>query len=152
MKKIYSVIILCNLALFSFAQTKDETISYLNNVLQLHTNNSVYHSIMKMPDNTLSIDAKISFGNYFSTQRQIFDPKKALYISSTTNSVGVTTIIISFSPGSVKILVHDNISEYADKIIMESLIDVSTTDVEKIKKAFKHLIKLFGGQIKDDPF
>jgi len=153
--KIFLTILLIGLSIKNvYAQTKEETVAYISNLLTVHNNGSMYYSVEQSIGNTLSVNLKVYLGGTNNkTFHYVFEPKDALYLNSTTNSQGVTTMVASFRPKTVRVLDPDGkFMETSDKIDMYGLVDMSLVEIEKFKKAFKHLIKLFGGQIREDPF
>lgn len=139
----------------SSGQTKAETINYLNSLLKLHNNGTVYRSFSELNATSLIANATIYLPGSTdgSTLRYKFNPQDAQYISSLSKSNGMTTFVMTFKNNSVKLL--DDQGETVEEmsiISMESLIDMNKLEIEKFIKGYKHLIKLGGGTIKDDPF
>lgn len=152
-KKSIITLLIC-VPLFCFSQTKEETLSYLNSKLTAHNNGSMYHSFQSLFGTFLSADLKIYLdGTNSSTLNFTFDARDALYITSSTSNNNVTNFVMSFKPNSVKLLgANGKVIEASGEITMASIIGMTKTDVDKFIKAYKHLISLYGGKVKDDPF
>jgi len=153
-RKSLFVLFLTVITFVGFSQTKEETVAYVNNILTLHNNGSMFHSLRLLPNMDVSADLKIFLqGTNSSTLSFVFSPKDALYINTNIKSNGVGTIVISFKGKSVRIMGDDGKPfQFDDNITMEGLVSMSSTEMEKVKKAIIHLVALLGGEIKKDPF
>lgn len=137
-----------------WSQTKEETISYLNSILNLKTSGVEYYSFSDQGDGFLTVNSKAYFTSGPLTLYFKFNPKDALYIDSSNNSKGETDILISFKQNKVMLLydINGEIIKELSNINIAPLLNMLKNDTDKFIKAYKHLIKLYGGTIKEDPF
>lgn len=155
MNKTIWFIFLLFISTLSFAQTKSETISYLNNILQLHQTQYISHSFTQLGNTFLIANKLVTIPGYGpKVLKYKFNPKDALYISTMTEENGRTRFSYSFIPNSLKLIYTDygETKEEMTTLQMESLTHLTKTEVAKFIQAYKHLIKLYGGAIKDDLF
>lgn len=147
---IINIIVLISTS--AFCQTKNETINYLNNILKLHSNGTVECSFSEFGPGDYLLNKHIILPNHNSLLVYKLDPKKAQYISYTTNGE-VTTFIMSFVDNSVLSLSDDGkVIEELNSIKIYSVINITEVEINKFIKAYSRLIELGGGLIKKDPF
>lgn len=138
----------------AWSQSKEETLSYLNSFLKLKSDRIEYYSFVEDSNGSLTVHNLTYIGAEGSYLYFNFDAKNALYIGSSTDSKGETDILLSFKKDSVKLLYNlgDITKKELSDINLAPLISVSKSDVDKFTKAYKHMIKLYGGTVKEDPF
>ncbi len=153
----YKFVIVAFLTFDSFfvcGQTKEETISYINNILELHSNKTSYYSFYESANNILVAQQKIYLNSGVSYLMYKFDPKAAFFVGSTTATNNVTDFVFTFKKDAVKLIYEKDGAtiEEMSHIDFSTLLSMTKVEIEKLTKAYKHLIKLFGGNIKDDLF
>ena len=137
-----------------WGQSKDETISYINSILELHSNKTTYYYFYESSNNFLVAQSKIYLNLEKSYFFYKFNPKDALFIASTTTPNNVTSFVFTFKKDAVKLLYEKDGAtiEEMNHIDFSPLLNMTKNEIEKLTKAYKYLIKLLGGDIKDNLF
>ena len=140
--------------IYSYTQTEEETVDFLNSIFTTHSNGSMLTSfkiLIKDESKFLQMKTILTYGGGQQTILELLLPEKATFYTSSLNTANTLLITLSFMPNSV-LLIQDNKIINKDDHTSISLIDMDSEKAEKVKKAYKHLIKQLGGTVKEDLF
>jgi hypothetical protein len=133
------------------SQTADSTIVFLNAAFAAHSIGATNFSFKKISDNEIVATNSVTVRNFGSEKLTYrFNPKSATTISFITSKNRVT-ITFSFKENSVEWFDRYMKIEPLSKIQC-SLVNITPEESDGINKAYRHLIKLLGGNLKDEEF
>ena len=147
MKKLLSTFSLFILTTASIAQTKQQTLEYINEVFRTHNDRTNFSDISEKSPTTLIY----SYEMLTTTITYEFNPKNGIsfLISSNPRKSEYT---ISFKKNSVKRKMKGSDEELSDTVEISNLIGMSEKEIQKFTKALKYLFKLYGGNLRDPAF
>lgn len=135
---------------YAYAQTVDETIAFLNDAFAKHSIGATNFSFKKENDKSIVATNSVTVPNYGTEKLTYrFYPKAAISVNFLANG-SHATIIFHFKANSVEWFEYTLI-ELLDKIQC-SLTNITREETEEIIKAYRHIIKLYGGSLQDDEF
>lgn len=131
-----------------YSQTADETITTLNKLFSEHNIGATNFSFKKISDSEIVATNSVAVTNYGAEKLTYrFNPKRALYVRSIVSKKNIT-VIFSFEENSVEWFDRYLRIETLNKIQC-SLINMEKGDIDNLLRAYRHLINLLGGEIKE---